>query len=280
VKAEQITAPVAYHAEGPVWSEPWGGLRWVDMLAGDVLSLEPDGSVGRRHVASVAAAVRPRRGGGAVLGVERGFALEDPAGTITALEELWGEDRGVRMNEGGCDPDGRFYCGSMAYDRRPGGAALYRLDPDGSARVVLDGLTISNGLEWSPDGSLAYYNDTDTGRTDVFDYDVEDGLTGRRAFAETPGRPDGLTVDAEGGVWVALSNGGRVLRYTADGVLDAEIELPVTKVTACTFGGAGLDQLFVTTSREDLDESAEPQAGSLFRAVPGVRGLPARPFAG
>lgn len=280
MKSEQITASVAYHAEGPVWSESWGGLRWVDMLAGDVLSLAPDGSVERRHVASVAAAVRPRRGGGAVLGIERGFALEDPDGTITALEELWGEDLGVRMNEGGCDPDGRFYCGSMAYDKRPGAAALHRLDPDGSARVVLDGLTISNGLEWSPDGSLAYYNDTDTHRTDVFDYDAEAGLIGRRTFAEGPGRPDGLTVDAEGGVWIALSDGGRVLRYTAEGVLDAVVELQVTKVTACTFGGPQLDQLFITTSREGLDDSAEPRAGSLFRAAPGVTGLPVREFAG
>ena len=280
MKAEQITAPVAYHAEGPAWSESWGGLRWVDMLAGDVLSLAPDGSVERRHVASVAAAVRPRRRGGAVLGIERGFALEDPDGTITPLEELWSADRGVRMNEGGCDPDGRFYCGSMAYDKRPGAAELHRLDPDGSARVVLDGLTISNGIEWSPDGSLAYYNDTDMGRTDVFDYDADRGLTGRRAFAETHGRPDGLTVDAEGGVWIAVVDGGRVLRYTPEGALEAVVELPVTKVTACTFGGSRLDELFVTTSREDLDESAEPQAGSLFRVLPGVRGLPVREFAG
>jgi sugar lactone lactonase YvrE len=280
VKAEQITAPVAHHAEGPVWSERWGGLRWVDMLAGDVLSLAPDGSVDRRHVATVVAALRPRRGGGAVLGIERGFALEEPDGTINPLEELWGDDYGVRMNEGGCDPDGRFYCGSMAYDKRPGAASLYRLDPDGSVRVVLESVTISNGLDWSPDGSLAYYNDTDTGRTDVFDYEADAGLTGQRPFAKAPGRPDGLTVDAEGGVWVALSDGGVVLRYTSEGTLDATIELPVTKVTACAFGGPKLEQLFITTSRENLDDSAEPRAGSLFRAVPGVLGRPAREFAG
>ena len=86
------------------------------------------------------------------------------------------------MNEGGCDPDGRFYCGSMAYDKRPGAGALYRLDPDRSVRVVLDGVTISNGLDWSPDGTLAYYNDTDTFRVDVFDYDRDAGLTRRRPF--------------------------------------------------------------------------------------------------
>jgi sugar lactone lactonase YvrE len=277
--AERVTDTVAYHGEGPVWSKRWGGLRWVDMLAGDVLSLAADGSVERRHVASVVAALRPRRAGGAVLGIERGFALEDAGGTTTRLNELWTDER-LRMNEGACDPDGRFYCGSMAYDKQPGAATLYRLDPDHSMHIVLENLTISNGLDWSPDGSLAYYNDTDTGRVDVLDYEPAAGLTGRRPFAETGARPDGLTVDSEGGVWVALSNASAVRRYTADGALDEVVELPVTKVTACTFGGPRLDELFITTSREGLDTGAEPAAGSLFRARPGVTGLPVREFAG
>jgi sugar lactone lactonase YvrE len=280
MQAEQVTEAVAYHGEGPVWSERWGGLRWVDMLAGDVLSLGGDGAIGRRHVGTVAAAIRPRCGGGAVIGVERGFALEEPDGTLTHLDDLWTDGR-LRMNEGACDPDGRFYCGSMAYDKRPGGGALYRLDPDRSVHVVLDSVTISNGLDWSPDGTLAYYNDTETYRVDVFDYDRDAGLTGRRTFAETGvGRPDGLTVDAEGGVWIALSNGGSVRRYTPAGLLDEVVELPVTKVTACTFGGAELDELFITTSREGLGPGDEPAAGSLFRAAAGAAGLPVREFAG
>ena len=221
--AEQLTDAVAYHGEGPVWSPRWGGLRWVDMLAGDVLSLAPDGSVERRHVGAIAAAVRPRRGGGAVIGVERGFALEDADGTRDAPSTSSGPTTNVRMNEGGCDPDGRFYCGSMAYDKRPARGALYRLDPDGSVHVVLDGVTVSNGLDWSPDGTLAYYNDTDTYRIDVFDYDARRRPDRPAAVRRTPDacRPDGLTVDAEGGVWVALSDGGAVRRYTPDGVLDA-----------------------------------------------------------
>jgi sugar lactone lactonase YvrE len=279
VEAEQITDSVAYHGEGPVWSERWGGLRWVDMLAGDVLSLGADGSIGRRHVGSVAAALRPRRAGGAVIGVERGFALEEPDGSLIYLDDLW-TDESLRMNEGGCDPDGRFYCGSMAYDKRPGAAALYRLDPDRSVQVVVESVTVSNGLDWSPDGSLAYYNDTDTRGIDVFDYERDAGLSGRRRFVETPGRPDGLTVDADGGVWVALSDGGAVQRYTPDGELDAVVELPVTKVTACAFGGTGLDELFITTSRENLEAGSELPAGALFRTVPGVAGLPVREFAG
>jgi sugar lactone lactonase YvrE len=281
IQVEQVTEPVAYHGEGPVWSEHWGGLRWVDMLAGDILSFGEDGSVQRRKVGRIAAAVRPRSGGGAVIGVERGFALEDPDGTVTHLGPLWSGDE-VRMNEGGCDPEGRFYCGSMAEDRRPGAAALYRLDPDGSTHVVLEGVTISNGLGWSPDGSRAYYNDTATERVSVFDYDPEHGLTGQRTFVAIgdQGRPDGLTVDAQGGVWVAISNQSAVHHYLADGTLEEVIAVPARKVTACTFGGDQLDELFITTSQEHIEPGTDPLAGSLFRAAVGVRGLPTREFAG
>lgn len=282
MRAEQITEPVAYHGEGPVWSERWGGLRFVDMLAGDVLSLTNEGEIQRRHVGDVAAAIRPRTRGGAVIGVERGFALEDADGTLTHLGELW-SDAQVRMNEGGCDPDGRFYCGSMSRDKRPGAGTLYRLDVDLSVHVVLTNVTISNGLEWSPDGSLAYYNDTPTCAISVFNYDGEAGLIDRRVFVDLSSegkRPDGLTVDEEGGVWVALSNGSAVRRYDSHGVLDEVIEIPAKKVTACTFGGPQLDQLFITTSQENIEPGTDPLAGSLFRASVGVRGFPVREFAG
>lgn len=282
MQAEQVTDPVAYHGEGPVWSERWGGLRWVDMLAGDVLSLDANGAVARRHVGAVAAVLRPRREGGAVIGVERGFALEDLDGRLTYLGDLWSSDD-IRMNEGACDPDGRFYCGSMAYDQRVGSASLYRLDPDRSVRVVLENVTVSNGLDWSPDGSRAYFNDTATHRISVFDYDYASGLTGRRLFVDLSQeglRPDGLSVDAEGGVWTALSNGGAVRRYTPDGRLADVINVPARKVTACTFGGPQLDELFITTSREGLEPGEDPLAGSLFRASVGIRGMPTREFAG
>jgi len=282
VRAEQVTGPLAFHAEGPVWWPGWGGLRYVDMLAGDVLTLRADGEVDRRTVGEVAAALRPRRGGGAVLGVQRGFALESPDGETETLPELWA-DTGVRMNDGGCDPDGRFYCGSMAYDGREGAGVLHRLDPDGSTHVVLHGVTISNGLEWSPDGTQAFYVDTATQCIAVFDYDREHGLHDGRAFAHVPedaGAPDGLTVDAEGGVWVALYGGGAVRRYTPNGELDEVIEVAAKRVTACTFGGSDLNQLFITTSREGLEPGEDPLAGSLFRSAVGVAGLAVREFAG
>jgi sugar lactone lactonase YvrE len=285
---EQLTGPVAFHAEGPVWSPSWGGLRWVDMFAGDVLSMDLDGSddrdaaIARRHVGAIAAALRPRRGGGAVIAVERGFLLEDADGELTPLPDLW-TDPGLRMNEGACDPDGRFYCGSMAYDKGAGRGTVYRLDTDRTTSVVFGGSTISNGLAWSPDGSLAYYIDSDTRRIDVFDYTTDAGLTGRRTLVEITegaGDPDGMTVDAQGHLWVALYAGSAVRRYRPDGILDGIIELPVSKVTACTFAGADLDQLVITTSREGLTEGSQPEAGSLFRGRPGVTGLPVAEFAG
>src|SRR3954469_174277 len=135
MRAERLTDAVAFHGEGPVWSARWGGLRWVDMLRGDVLHLAEDGSGVRPHVDSCAAPLRPRRGGDAVIVVRRGFALEDPDGSLTHLPELWSGD-GIRMNEGGCHPDGRFLCCTMAYDQRPGAGSLYRRDADLSGTIV------------------------------------------------------------------------------------------------------------------------------------------------
>jgi sugar lactone lactonase YvrE len=282
VRADQLTDPITFHGEGPVYSPSWGGLRLVDLFAGDVLTLAEDGTATRRHVDTIAAALRPRAGGGAVIAVERGFVLEDADGTLTRLPEVW-SDSTVRMNDGGTAPDGSFYCGSMAYDQRTGAGSLYRLAADGSVSLAHSGVTISNGLQWSPDGALAYYNDTPTGRIGVFDWAPDTGLTGLRTFAQIPeadGYPDGLTVDSTGGVWVALYAGGAVRRYSPEGVLDAVIEVAAGRVTACTFGGADLTQLFITTSRENLAPGDDPLAGSIFTATPGVAGLPVTTFAG
>jgi sugar lactone lactonase YvrE len=271
---DQITDPLAAHGEGPVWQAGSPGLRWVDMLAGDVLELDPaTGQVARHHVGTVAAALRPCASGGVVLALERGFALATPdLATVRPLGEVW-SDPGIRMNDGGCDPDGRFYCGSMAYAETPGAGALYRLDPGGHTTVVLTGVTISNGLAWSPDGGTAYYVDSPTHRIDAFDYDGD--LTNRRPAVHIPdsdGVPDGLTVDAEGNLWVALWGGGAVRCYSPAGQLLEHLSLPASQVTACAFGGPDLDELYITTSQQGV---TQPLAGALFRATPGVRGLPA-----
>lgn len=283
ILVERFTGPIADHGEGPVWDPAWGGLRFVDMLAGDIVCLDAGGSeVDRIHVGDVAAAFRPRRSGGLVVAVERGFALVDDDGRVETLPELWSDD-GVRMNEGGCDPQGRFYCGSMADDLAPGAGDLWRLDPDGSVALAIPGVTVSNGLAWSPDTERAYYIDSATCRIDVFDHDVVQGPVERRPLVsvrEQPGTPDGMTVDTEGGLWVAFFGGARICRYQPDGRLEAVVELPVRQVTACIFGGPALDELYITTSRQGAEDGGRAQAGSVYVAYPGVTGLPVQPFAG
>lgn len=285
---EQVSAVEAYHGEGPVWSESWGGLRFVDMLAGDVLAFDrSSGAVTRIPVGTVVGAIRPRAGehaGGMVAALEREFALVSAAGEVRGLGELW-SDTGIRMNDGATDPAGRFLAGTMAYDARPGAGTLFQLEPSGEVSVVLRDVTISNGLAWAPDHSVAYYIDTATHNVDRFDYSPESGLLvdTRRTVVSIPaeqGSPDGMTVDSQGYLWVALWGGSAVHRYAPDGTLDGVLELPATQVSACTFGGPGLDELYITTSRQGLADDEQPQAGALFRAQPGVQGLPALAYAG
>lgn len=278
-RAVNVTGPIAYHAEGPVWSEEWGGLRWVDLMAGDLLTLRGD-RVDRLHVGSVAAFHRPRAGGGFVVALERGLGVTETAdGPVKAFPELW-SDKGIRFNDGGCSPAGTLYGGTMAYDGARGRGTLYRFDSELRPESAIGNVTTSNGIGWSPDGSLAYYNDTPTGQIDVLD-NTDDRLVNRRRFARVEGGlPDGLTVDAEGGVWVAVWGGAAVHRYSPDGRLSEVVSLPVSQVSACTFGGDRLGTLFVTTSAENLVEGAEPEAGSVYAVEPGVRGLPVTPWAG
>ncbi|MBB5833206.1 SMP-30/gluconolactonase/LRE family protein [Brachybacterium aquaticum] len=272
--ADRITDSLAHHGEGPYWSETWGGLRWVDMLEGDMLQLRPDGSARRLPTpGAVVACVRPAHGGGAVLALEKCFALEDADGSIRRLPPLWDED--VRMNEGAVAPDGSFYCGSMTYDQRPGAASMWRLLPDGTTGIEFGDLTISNGLAFAADGASAFFVDTPTGRVDVMDWSAESGFSGRRPFADLTaeeGHPDGLCLDAEGNVWVAMYGGGQVLGLDAGGRVAEKVEVGARQVTACTFGGADLATLYITTSRENLPDGEDPAAGSLFSVQPGVTG--------
>ena len=283
--ATPVTDGVCEHGEGPVWDARDGVLRSVDMLRGDVMAFDPStGALARTHVADVVAALRPRTGGGWVVAVERGFARTEPGSwdlgpTVEAFA-----DPGVRMNDGSCDAAGGFLCGTMAYDHAPGAGTLFRLAPDGTIDVVLRGVTISNGFCLDPAGTRAYYADTPTARVDVFDVGPDGAtLTNRRPFVtleDGAGWPDGLTVDAEGGVWVALYGGGAVRGYRPDGRLAHVVTVATPHVTACAFGGEDLDDLYITTTQERIDTSRDRLAGALFHARPGVRGLPPRPYAG
>lgn len=297
--AEQLTDRITFHGEGAVWfpgspsgarSNP-GRLHLVDMFAGDVLTVREGGEVDRIDVGRVAAVLRPRTTGGAVVADEHGFLIADadpgtPSGFgpfrrfATAVA-----DDAVRLNEGNADPTGAFWCGSMAWDKTPGAGMLYRVAPDATVSTVLTGVTISNGLGFTADGTTAYYVDTPTHRVDVFAFDPDRGLHDRRPFVTIdaePGNPDGLTVDADGGVWVALYGGGAVARFAPDGSLSEMVTIPdgVRQVTSVTLGGPGMDQLFITTSREDLADDEQPNAGAVYTAPAGVRGLAPLPFAG
>lgn len=282
MRVDNVTGAIAWHAEGPVWAAAWGGLRWVDGAVGDLLTLRDDG-VTRQHVDDeYLAFVRPRRSGGFVAVGARTLYLADEADGETRAVARLGDDPGVRMNDGCCDPDGRLLAGSMAYDAAPGRGSLARIDADLSVSVVLPKVSISNGIAFTSEGSHAYYADTATGRVDVFD--VSDGdLVNRRPFVSIPsdaGAPDGLCVAADGSVWVALWGGSAVHGYDSSGGLIESIRLPVPQVSACTFGGRALSTLFITTSAQGLDPGHGTEAGSLFAVDLGIRGQPTLPFAG
>ena len=201
-------------------------------------------------------------------------------GVVTTLPEIW-SDPSVRMNDGACDPRGRFFAGTMAYDAAPGRGSLYRLNEDGSTSTVLDGLTISNGLAFSPDGATAIFVDSATRQVRRYLVPDDDGewsdFQVLVEISETLGTPDGLCLDSEGGVWVALWNGSAVHRYSPAGNLTDVVTLPVTQVTACTLGGPDGKTLYITTSALGIDRSLEPSAGAVFAREVKIPGLEPAP---
>lgn len=268
---EVAVAAEATLGEGPTWDAAAGRLIWLDILGMRIHTYDP--ASGRRTVRTTeqhVGAVRPRAGGGLVLNLRDGVGLLDPGDTFRWLHHE--PVAGRRGNDAAVAPDGSLWAGTMRYDEATGGGTLTRLTGAGEVRTILPDVTVSNGTGWSPDGRLMYYTDTPTRRVDVFDYDA-DGATvaNRRTLVEIEegaGFPDGLTVDAEGCVWVALWDGGAVRRYTPAGDLDRVVTLPTPRTTACAFGGPDLTDLYITTARVGLT-SPHPLAGSLL-VVPGA----------
>jgi sugar lactone lactonase YvrE len=276
-------AEPALLGEGPVWDTALGELVWVDIERGLVHRRRREGTEASLDVGQPVGCAVPRAAGGLALALRDGFALAPAAGGRPRLVAPVEQQRSdTRMNDGGCDSRGRFWAGTMSLLGDTRAAALYRLDSDLTVTRVLPGLSLSNGLGWSPDDRLMYHVDTPRMRIDVYEFDVASGAVGcrRAAIAVAPdaGRPDGLAVDVEGGIWVALWGGGAVQRYTPDGQPDVRVGLPVSQVTSCCFGDPDLGTLYVTSASRGAKH--EPLAGSLFACRPGVRGLPATPFAG
>jgi sugar lactone lactonase YvrE len=284
---EPVLDAAAELGEGPSWDERTRRLIWVDITKGIVHRFDPaSGEDERFGIGQPVGAAVPTTDGQLALAVSDGFSMLDPAsGRIERIADVETDVADTMMNDGKCDPAGRFWAGTKdANGSRPIGA-LYRLDPDRRPITVLRGVTVSNGLGWSPDRTTMYYIDSPTHRIEVFDFDLDTGqVANRRTLVELPenwGLPDGMTVDEEGFLWVAFWSGSAVRRFDPEGQVVATVEFPVSQVTSCAFGGDDLSDLYVTSARNSLSEthlSEQPQAGGLFRLRPGVRGLPAHPF--
>ncbi len=287
------------HGEGPLWDDRRQRLFWVDVTGGAVHVLDPaTGDDVEIRVDQQVGAVALREDGSLVVAGERGLAVLDPdahpgsaAGegpvVLDVVVPLESDDDATRCNDGTVDPHGRFWIGTMAHDHRPAAGTLYRVDADRSIHRQVSGLTISNGIAWSPDGSTAWFIDSASGWVDVLTVDPGSGDVQRRRPAidlhAGPGVPDGMTIDAEGGRWVAMYGGWQVRRHGPDGHLDTVITLPVAQPTSCALGGPDLDELFITTTPENMDAATlaeQPLSGSLFRCTVDVPGLPPDRWAG
>lgn len=286
LRAHVCAPPAGRLCEGPVWDSRTAELLWVDIRAGQIhratLAGDPPDLVKQATVTldPPLSAVLPTESGGVLAAVGDNIFRVADDGTRTRLATLPVPRDGVRLNDAKVDPSGRLLAGTVAEDRVPGSAALYRLDPHGALTALLTGVTISNGLGWSPDGRTLYYADSATFRVDAIDYDLEAGTLGaRRKFATfDDGEPDGLTVDADGCVWIAVWGAGEVRAFHPDGRPRATVTVGPSQVSSCTFAGPDLDLLVITTAAEG-DAAREPGAGRLFACAPGAIGLPATPFA-
>jgi sugar lactone lactonase YvrE len=286
---EVVVAGPAILGEGPSWHPFEDSLWWVDIEARRLFRLDPrTGEARDFRLPERIGCYAFRRDGSLVVALESGFWFFEPVtGALQPIHDPEPDLPKNRFNDGRCDPRGRFFAGTMDMEERAFSGTLWRLDPDLSVHAVERGIGISNGIDWSPDGRRMYHTDSLRRTIWVYDYDPQTATAeNRRVFVrleEHDGFPDGLCVDAEGCVWSAIWDGGRILRFDPEGRIERGLTLPVPRPTACCFGGAGLDTLYVTTARIGLDGQrlqAAPLSGALFACVPGVRGRRAVAFAG
>jgi sugar lactone lactonase YvrE len=272
--------------EGPVWVPRESALFWVDIKGLKIFRLDVRGNLAEWPTPVRVGSLAPRKSGGFIGGTEDGIAAIDPeAGRFDILFNPEEDRPGNRFNDGKLDRQGRFWAGTMDDGEREAGGSLYRIDDDLSWHTVDRGYRVTNGPAFSPDGKLMYHNDSARQLTYVFD--LTDGQPANRRvflqFKEGEGFPDGMTVDAEGCLWIAFWDGWCVRRYSPAGEWLETVRMPVARPTSCAFGGLDLDQLYITSASIGLDEAArqmQPNAGGLFMVTPGVRGLGDAPFAG
>lgn len=286
LQAELWQQAEAVLGEGPNWDGRHDRLSWVDVVSSKAHVAGPDGrSLRSFELPGHVGAALPAAEGGWLVALADRLAHLDEEGGLTDVVPLEAHLPGNRANDAKCDPSGRAWIGTMSYDESVVSGSLYRLGPGPEVAPVLQGVGIANGLGWSPDARTMYFIDTVTHEVRAYPFDLSTGDIGRpRAVArvdEADGHPDGMCVDSDGCLWVALFAGGCVRRYTPDGRLDTVVRVPATYTTSCCFGGVSGDLLLITTATRDLDEQGrrrEPLAGSVWAVEPGVSGPPATPW--
>jgi sugar lactone lactonase YvrE len=275
--------------EGPVWDDQRQELVWVDIRRALIHRYSPEHGPAKPVAApDLVGAVALRENGGWALCLPDGvWVVDEPDGEPRHAILIEADDPRTRANDAKAGPDGRLWFGTMGREAEPGAGALYRVAPKGDVERVVGDVSISNGLAWAPDQRTMYYIDTATQRVDAFDYEADSGRISRRRelvrLADEDGSPDGMTIDAQGYLWVAAWGGGAVRRYSPAGTLDRVVDVAASQVSACAFGGPDLRDLFVTTARDGLSDEQlerEPSAGGLFVYRSDVPGVPADRFAG
>ena len=300
LKATLALEPRDKLGEGPVWDAGAQRLLWQDHGAGIIREAKADGAGGWRESRrwnlnrAIAAAI-PCRGGGLVVPGGRDILTMNDAGELRQFARLPVESELVRINDAKCDAHGRLWAGTLTSNFQSGGGALYRIDPDATATTILEGITLANGLDWSPDGGTFYFIDSFARGVDAFDFDMDRGsISNRRTLLTLQfGLPNGMTVDRDGCLWVAATGGGNVQCYSPDGALLACVEIVTPGATSCAFGGEAGADLFITSRAGRMPDAAKsmgvdpsmmdnngPEAGGLFVCRPGATGIPGYAFAG
>ena len=273
-----ISDVVSDLGEGPIWSPESNSVTWTDITQNRFHTADLDtGTTQSFSAPSMVGAIAHTRNGDFIAATQEGFAHVSIEGKFSALHTFLASD--MRMNDGKVDPVGRFWAGSLALSFEKNRGSLYVLDKDGSYSPVLNDVTLSNGMGWSPDAKYFYYIDSIPGTLKRFDYDSIHGRISNQVdlitFDTALGIPDGMSITSDGKIVIALWDGGRVEIYEPSGKKISEIKLGVSRPTSCTFAGADGDVLIVTTASQGIDLTKEPLAGKILAITgTGLSGLP------
>ncbi len=287
-EVELVYQAKALLGEGALWDYNTQTFYWIDILQNQLHIYNPKTATNRTiKMPSPIGTVVPDNNNNAIVALEDGiYKVSLDSEEITLVSDIEKEVTSNRFNDGKCDPNGNLWVGSMHYDQSRPEAKVYKIEPDGKTTMMIDSVTISNGIVWTKDHKTMYYIDTPTSKIMAYDYNVEDAtISNERVAVEVDakdGFPDGMTIDENDNLWVGMWNGDAVVNYDPKtGKIIKKIEVPAHNVTACAFGGPDLDILYITTASVDMNEEEQaqkPLAGSLFMVKPGVKGVNANLF--